>query len=311
MHKELVSLSNIVADVSGVKTVDVVRDWITTDRPKQAVQSEVNLKLKPAKNDCLLFSGLYIGCQNRGGSFDDFFAYENQAYPPSISDCGRLRTSSKSDLLQCFEKLCEARIGEPDVSAVVIDGAAVVQMLKSGTTKTFKEYSKAVFYPYIARWLGKVKRVDVRRGTGTIRRVMSLRPLSRNWPEFLRVDENKIELFNFLSQYIIQLNRGDKMDRMFCVCKIVWTYLRLHRVLMKKSRHCIDAASKGHNITLVRAVDTDVVVLPITNYHRLAVKELWMAFGSGNNFRYLPVHLYASAMGQEKARALPMFQAIT
>ncbi|KAG7162389.1 hypothetical protein Hamer_G007916, partial [Homarus americanus] len=50
-----------------------------------------------------------------------------------------------------IEKHGEARTGEPDVSTVVIDVVAVVQMLKPGTTKTFKEYSKAVFGPYIAR----------------------------------------------------------------------------------------------------------------------------------------------------------------
>ncbi|KAG7166461.1 hypothetical protein Hamer_G005568 [Homarus americanus] len=103
-------------------------------------------------------------------------------------------------------KNCEEITCEPDVSVLVIDDTAVVQMLKTGTTKTFKKYSKAVFEPYTARWLGKVKRVDV----------------------------------------------------------------------------C-----------------------------RLVVEELWIACGSGNNFRYLSVHLYASAMGQEKARALLMFQAIT
>ncbi|KAG7157210.1 hypothetical protein Hamer_G010061 [Homarus americanus] len=77
-------------------------------------------------------------CQNHGGSLHDFFAHENQAYPP-ISAGGRLQTSSKSHLLKCFEKLCEARTGEPDISAVVIGGAGVVQMLKPGRTKIFKE----------------------------------------------------------------------------------------------------------------------------------------------------------------------------
>ena len=46
-----------------------------------------------------------------------------------------MRHGSKSDLLQCFEKLCEARAENPNVSAMIIDGAAVVQMLKPGTGK--------------------------------------------------------------------------------------------------------------------------------------------------------------------------------
>lgn len=46
-------------------------------------------------------------------------------------------------------------------------------------------------------------------------------------------------------------------------------------------------------------------------YFPLAVDELWIAFGTGNNFRYLAVHQYALAMGPDKARALPIFHAIT
>ena len=97
-----------------------------------------------------LFSQLYIGCQNRGSNLDDFFTHENQACP-SISDGGKLRHGSKSDLLQCFEKLYEARAENPNVSAMIIDGVAVVQMLKLGTAKTFQEYSEVVFWPHIAR----------------------------------------------------------------------------------------------------------------------------------------------------------------
>ena len=51
---------------------------------------------------------------------------------------------------KCFEKLYEARAENPNVSAVIIDGAAVVQMLKPGTAKTFQEYSEVVFRPHIA-----------------------------------------------------------------------------------------------------------------------------------------------------------------
>lgn len=98
---------------------------------------------------------------------------------------------------------------------MVIDGAAIVQMLKPGSTKAFEEYSNTVFEPYFARWLEKVERVDVvwdvylqcslksstreRRGTGIRRKVTPSSPLPRIWLEFLRVNENKTELFNFLS----------------------------------------------------------------------------------------------------------------
>ena len=52
-------------------------------------------------------------------------------------------------------------------------------------------------------------------------------------------------------------------------------------------------------------------MLAIAPYFLLAVDELWIAFVTGNNFRYLAAHQYASALGPDKARALPMFHAIT
>ena len=39
--------------------------------------------------------------------------------------------------------------------------------------------------------------------------------------------------------------------------------------------------------------------------------EIWLAFGTGKNFRYLAAHEMASCLGQERSLALPMFHAIT
>ncbi|KAG7171270.1 hypothetical protein Hamer_G013722 [Homarus americanus] len=39
--------------------------------------------------------------------------------------------------------------------------------------------------------------------------------------------------------------------------------------------------------------------------------ELWLAFGTGKSFRYLAAHEMAACLGQEKARALPMFHVLT
>ena len=73
--------------------------------------------------------------------------------------------------------------------------------------------------------------------------------------------------------------------------------------------HYVDDANKGHKNIMIRTVDTDVVVLAIASYFLLAVDELWIAFGTGNNFRYLAAHQYASTLGP--TRALPMFHVIT
>ncbi len=44
-----------------------------------------------------------------------------------------------------------------------------------------------------------------KRGKGIRRRVAPSTQIPKNWKDFLRVDENKKELFNFLSQQAIHL----------------------------------------------------------------------------------------------------------
>ena len=108
-------------------------------------------KLNSAKHDANLFSRLYIGSQNRGGDIYDFFDHENQSYPPSISDSGNLRGGSKSDLIQCIAKLhCNEEINTiPHSTCVVLDGAAIVQMIQPKNCRTFLEYSENMFLPHL------------------------------------------------------------------------------------------------------------------------------------------------------------------
>ena len=100
-----------------------------------------NQLVKSLKNDIALFARLYIGCQTRDGNLEEFFRHENQQCPPALSDGGRLYLGSKSDLLVCLEGHAEPLSEAPTVTAVVLDGAVIVQMLKPGTAKTFEEYA--------------------------------------------------------------------------------------------------------------------------------------------------------------------------
>ena len=85
-------------------------------------------------------------------------------------------------------------------------------MLKpTPAVKTFHDYAEQVFIPYIKGQLHHAKSVDVvwdeytpnnlkettrqKRGKGIRRRVQSLTRLPSSWHEFLRVNENKAELF--------------------------------------------------------------------------------------------------------------------
>ncbi|KAK3751003.1 hypothetical protein QZH41_020161, partial [Actinostola sp. cb2023] len=63
-----------------------------------AIQSK-RAKIQVLKEDCALFSRLYIACQNRDGNLEGvFLSMKNQPWTPSIAEMGQLRGGQKADL---------------------------------------------------------------------------------------------------------------------------------------------------------------------------------------------------------------------
>ena len=175
------------------------------------------------KSDRNLFSRLYVASQFRDGNLGQCFSRENQQCPPSLSDRGKLKLGTKSDIVRCLEDAIEEQDGiTPSVEVVVIDGPAIVHMLKPPAARTFREYVQDVFVPYIEHQLDNAQRVDVvwndyrsdslkaqtrgMRGKGIRRRVEPNNAVPKNWAEFLRINENKAELFAFLSREIVTIS---------------------------------------------------------------------------------------------------------
>jgi len=75
--------------------------------------------------DVELFSRLYISCQTCDGNLK----HKNRARPPSLPVSGRLC------LIQKVIFWYDSSEAQSEVSSVVIDGAAIVQMLKPETLK--------------------------------------------------------------------------------------------------------------------------------------------------------------------------------
>ena len=75
--------------------------------------------------------------------------------------------------------------------------------------------------------------------------------------------------------------------------------------------HAYHASQSGYRKVLIRTVDTDVVVLAVSRLQDLNVDEIWIAFGTGKHFRYLPIHSIAEQLGPQRSKALPMFHSIT
>lgn len=177
--------------------------------------SKDKAKVTVLKEDCALFSTLYIACQNREGNLEDFFKFENQPWPPSLSQMEQLQGGTKADLVKCLSDASSQTVEQPSVDAIILDGAVVVQMLQSTAVRTFEEYVDSVVAPYILRQLEEVKRLDIvwdvykddslkkvtreKRGSGQRRKVLLSTRIPSDWKGFLRVDDNKDKLFKLLA----------------------------------------------------------------------------------------------------------------
>ncbi len=161
-------------------------------------------------------------------------------------------------------------------------------------------------------------------GKGIRRLVQADSAIQGNWESFLRIDDNKTELFTFLAEQLSTFNATD--DR------IVVSTLRMEVVCNCPSKdtsqispcnheeadtrimlHVKDAVQTGMRQIMIRTVDTDVVVIAISIGHKLNILNLWIAFGVGkhNTIRYIPVHEIAAKLGPSKSSALLFFHAFS
>ena len=130
-------------------------------RPPVRDKSRTQLQVSSLKNDCTQCSRLFVASQIRDGDLDEFFAHENQARPPALSQMGKMRLGTKSDLVGCLEILVRpqenaataAAAAIPAVEVIILNGAAIINMLPPSPAKTFNDYASQVFLPYITSQL--------------------------------------------------------------------------------------------------------------------------------------------------------------
>ena len=113
------------------------------------------------------------------------------------------------------------------------------------------------------------------------------------------VPDNEIyttHLNNVLSTSNVQVESSDEIDP--CNHEEADTRMLLHAA---------HAARHGHSKVVLRTVDTDVLVLAISQMHNLPLLELWLEFSVGKHYRVIPIHSISTRIGQEKSSALPFF----
>lgn len=353
VHKSASNVVNNIYHIGSQQYSDFVQERLITNKmPIQAPihrnkfqlfstashvrRSAIKDRLCALKNDCVLFSRLYIASQTRGSDIDEFFAHENQAFPPSLCSNGNLRQGTKSDLLKCLKNISNVvQIEKPPIECVIIDGAAIVQILKPSYKMSFIHYAKNVFMKHIYAYLENSARVDVvfdvyksdslkagcrvQRGSGVRRRVTPEGKVPSDWFNFLRVDENKTELFDLLSSVITETEISGKLilstagDSVVCcpsICTESLSPCSHEEADTRMILHAADAAKTLKHV-MIRTVDTDVVVLAVSFFEQLHLDTLWIAFGVGKNFHYISAHSIAVALGTERSSALPIFHALT
>ena len=76
--------------------------------------------------------------------------------------------------------------------------------------------------------------------------------------------------------------------------------------------HVVHAGNSGHGKAMICTVDTDIVVLAVSNMHNMQnVRELWLTFGTRRFFRYIPCHSIANQFSKTTSNALTFFHAFT
>jgi hypothetical protein len=181
-------------------------------------QEPAKSKEKMIKEDCGLFSRLFISCQNRECDLQEFFEYENQSFPASLSDSGKLHCCQKSQLVDILKNKVTMPEEEPNAECLTVDGSAMVNASAPARSKTFDEYVTEKIISKVKFYSSKYKRTDIvfdvyrqpslkaetrsKRGNSVRRRVSANNKIPSNWRSFLRDGDNKTELFNFIADKI-------------------------------------------------------------------------------------------------------------
>ena len=89
------------------------------------------------------------------------FSHKKQPCPPSLSVRGKLKLGTKSDIVRCLENAPDEQ-GDTMVDVVLLDGLAILYVLKAAATGTFCESCVLdVFLPYVYHQLGTGHRIDI------------------------------------------------------------------------------------------------------------------------------------------------------
>ena len=316
----------------------IKKNSLSLFKSKPKAKTKQSKAVENLKNDVSLFSRLYIVAKNRDCDMTTLFKHENQPFPPSLSEYGKLRSSKKSDLMSLLP--VDGQHEPPNVfDAIAIDGAALVHILTPESIATFDEYADSVFLCHLNKQLEKCVRLDVvwdvyiidsikastreKRGQGIRKKVAGRNKVPTNWMGFLRDEKKQQELFDFLSSKIAAFDYADNKEVFVTQGQRILTNIPTLEMSSCDHEeadtrlvvHIVDALNKGQSTCMVRTVDTDVVVILIGKFFHFTTlnptADIWVAFGTGKHFDYWHINTICHNLGKERSLALPFFHSFT
>ena len=245
---------------------------------------------------------------------DAFFKHANQREPPSLSDRGKLRQGTKSDIIACLPGMPAPGRSKAvkEATVFILYMAAVIHVIKPQRSRIFGEYTQMQLLPYMqSQMTENTPRVDAiwdtyqeaslksqtraKRGETSCRRtrVSAKIPIPKGdeWQKFLKDNQNKDELFQCIGREL-QRSTVESTDHLLTTnADIVLSNKATDITALSPCQqeeadtrmmlHLRHATMQGHTEAYVRTVDSDVFVLTINIFHELGLSELWVGFGIG------------------------------
>ena len=284
-------------------------------------------KKKILKADRNILQRLVIAYKaGREVDLEQILKHELLPVPISIADTsGALKSGNKSVVLEDILQDVDVRARVENVGespALIIDGQALVQSMKTHGMKTFGDFADE-FVSTVVRKGAMYSRVDVlfdryreqsiksgtrsRRAKGQqpVRRVIENKdvPLPNNFSAFLSLNDNKKDLAAFLSEQIILhaptektvVTAGGFLDENSVKCNDEFLDISaLHasheeadtRIVL----HAIHCAKESTcSSVVVLASDTDVLLLLVSFFSEINI-QLWMVAGTSAKPKNIPIH---------------------
>ncbi|KAE8737454.1 hypothetical protein FOCC_FOCC017082, partial [Frankliniella occidentalis] len=255
------------------------------------------------KNKCQIFS-MESNKRTANGKVKEL-KYENHVFPPALSVNGRLRSGEKYLLLQKLLQRVPKHAPPTRFDGIIFDGAAVngeeefLGYITSQASVLNSERADVVWDQYFEGSTKACTREE--RGVGIRRQVLPRVTLPANWHAFLRHAKNKEELFSFLASLLVNYNNSDTKLKFLtnvndeirgnshvvsCLVGTSCSSVPMEEADGRIILHVFDMIKSGLQDVLIRTVDTDVLVLAISFYHKMREQgliTLWVKLGTGAN----------------------------